>query len=58
MNENLKQRILKGIEYFENIEPSSWNAAHAHHAKVLHSLMKDYLKEKNEVEEVKEVFGI
>lgn len=42
-NEEIKNRILKGIAYFRDINPSKWNEAHTLHAKTLHRLMESYL---------------
>ena len=45
--EELKKRILRGIEHFRDIEPSAWNVVHITHAKVLHRLMESYINGEN-----------
>jgi hypothetical protein len=40
----LRDRILKGIEHFDSIQPSTWNVVHTTHVKVLLRLTKEYIE--------------
>jgi len=63
MTDDLKPRLLRGLNYFWSIKPSRWNAVHTTHLHEYLKLLDQYLNGKREMtaetmtfEEIEKVF--